>query len=156
RTQEIRASSIRRFTAWNKGRRMNVRWEPHPAVARLEAELDELRSTNPLRTTAPVPGGNLTSNDYLGLSTDQRLESAVREAMEESTRVCSTGSRLLSGHEPVWDNLEAQLASFVGTAASVYFSSGYVANIGLLTSILRSNTVVFSDSANHASIIDGI
>jgi 8-amino-7-oxononanoate synthase len=55
-----------------------------------------------------------------------------------------------------WDDLESQLASFVGTEASVFFSSGYLANVGIFNSLLTPNAIVFSDSANHASIIDGI
>jgi 8-amino-7-oxononanoate synthase len=135
---------------------MNVRWTRHPALARLQAELEELQTDNQYRTAANIPGVNLSSNDYLGLSNDARLKSALVAAIDETGRVSSTGSRLLSGHLSVWDDLETQLASFVGTEASLYFSSGYTANIAVLTSILKPNTIVFSDSANHASIIDGI
>src|SRR6185436_20005146 len=134
---------------------MKTRWKTHAVVARLQSELDELRFLNQFRKLEQVPGINLYSNDYLGLADDPRLRLVVAQAMEDQ-RLCSTGSRLLSGHAQVWDQLEAQLASFVGAEASVYFSSGYLANIGLLSSILNPDVTVFSDSANHASLIDGI
>ncbi len=68
----------------------------------------------------------------------------------------STGSRLLSGHAAIWEELELQLARFTGAEEALYFNSGYAANVGLLSAVLRPEDVVFSDSANHASIIDGI
>jgi 8-amino-7-oxononanoate synthase len=135
---------------------MELTSKTHMTVARLQAELEILESARQFRRVGNVVGVNLCSNDYLGLGNDSRLKQAVVAALEEKSRICSTGSRLLSGHEEIWDDLELHLASFVGAEASVYFSSGYMANLGLLTSILGPDTVVFSDSANHASIIDGI
>src|SRR5207302_5360215 len=68
----------------------------------------------------------------------------------------STGSRLLSGHTTAWDDLETTFARFTGTEAALYFNSGFSANTGLLSSILDSSDVVFSDALNHASLIDGL
>jgi 8-amino-7-oxononanoate synthase len=62
----------------------------------------------------------------------------------------------LSGHEEVWAVLENDFARWVGAEAALYFTSGCAANIGLLSALLRIEDVVFSDSANHASLIDGI
>jgi 8-amino-7-oxononanoate synthase len=62
----------------------------------------------------------------------------------------------LSGHEEVWTLLEHDFARWVGADAALYFTSGYAANMGLLSALLRPEDVVFSDSANHASLIDGI
>jgi 8-amino-7-oxononanoate synthase len=56
----------------------------------------------------------------------------------------------------VWEEIEQEFAEFAGTEAALYFGSGYAANVGLLTSILSKNDVVFSDELNHASLIDGI
>jgi 8-amino-7-oxononanoate synthase len=129
----------------------------HSAFLRgARAGLDELQSRSQLRRLENTQGVTFCSNDYLGLSTDQRLRDAIAAAMAEGTPVGSTGSRLLSGHAPIWDQLESELARFAGTEAALYFSSGYAANVGLLTSLLRPEDVVFSDSANHASIIDGV
>jgi 8-amino-7-oxononanoate synthase len=135
---------------------MKARWKTHVTLTRLEAELDHLSFGNQLRRIERVPGVNLCSNDYLGLSDDPRLKLAIQTALNETNRVSSTGSRLLSGNDHAWETLEEKLASFVGAEAAVYFSSGYMANIGLFTSIVQPDATVFSDSANHASIIDGI
>ena len=134
---------------------MKARWKTHLTLSRLQAELENLRSDNQFRRLGSVSGVNLCSNDYLGLSRDSRLKGVIRSALDQET-VSSTGSRLLSGHHDAWDALEAKLASFVGAEGAVYFSSGYMANLGLFTSIIPPTATVFSDSANHASIIDGI
>jgi 8-amino-7-oxononanoate synthase len=76
--------------------------------------------------------------------------------MLKATRIGGTGSRLLSGHAAVWNELEEEFAAFAGSEAALYFGSGYAANIGLLTSLAGKNDVIFSDALNHASIIDGI
>ncbi len=99
---------------------------------------------------------NFCSNDYLGLARHPELGRAVSDAIAQCGRVASTGSRLLSGHVPAWEVLEAEFASWVGSDAALLFNSGYAANTGLLGSILRDSDVVFSDSANHASLIDGL
>jgi 8-amino-7-oxononanoate synthase len=99
---------------------------------------------------------NLCSNDYLGLSDSEELHAAVVEAVRTAARVGGTGSRLLSGHLHDWDRLEQEFAEFAGTEAALYFGSGYAANIGLLTSILGKDDIVFSDELNHASLIDGM
>ncbi|HEY2819845.1 MAG TPA: 8-amino-7-oxononanoate synthase [Candidatus Acidoferrum sp.] len=99
---------------------------------------------------------NLCSNDYLGLSESEELKAAVIEAVQTAPRIGGTGSRLLSGHLRDWDSLEQEFADFAGTEAALYFGSGYAANVGLLTSILRKDDVVFSDELNHASLIDGL
>jgi len=108
------------------------------------------------RTLTELSGVNLCSNDYLGLSQSAALRDAVVAAVENSSRVGSTGSRLLSGHAAAWDELEIEFASFAGTEAALYFGSGYAANIGLLTSLAGRNDIIFSDALNHASLIDGI
>ncbi len=99
---------------------------------------------------------NLCSNDYLGLSQSEELRAAVVEAVRTAPRIGGTGSRLLSGHSLEWDALEQEFAEFAGTEAALYFGSGYAANVGLLTSILRKGDIVFSDELNHASLIDGM
>jgi 8-amino-7-oxononanoate synthase len=99
---------------------------------------------------------NLCSNDYLGLSHSDELRSVVIEAVRTAPRIGGTGSRLLSGHLREWDSLEQEFAQFARTESALYFGSGYAANLGLLTSILRKDDVVFSDELNHASLIDGM
>lgn len=123
---------------------------------RILAELSELESAAQLRSLETVQGVDLSSNDYLGLATDPRMKQAVLEGVKAAERTGSTGSRLLSGHDEAWDAVEREFARWVGAESALYFSSGYVANVGVLTSLLGPEDVVFSDSANHASLIDGI
>ena len=123
---------------------------------RILAELANLESQAQLRHLETIRGIDLGSNDYLGLSVDPRMRQAIREAVDSSQRVASTGSRLLSGHDESWTGIENEFARWVGAESALYFTSGYAANIGLLSAILQPEDVVFSDSANHASLIDGI
>jgi len=135
---------------------MRTRSKVPATLLRLESELEELRRENQFRELHAIEGINLCSNDYLGLSRDPRMKDTVRRALQDGCPVSSTGSRLLSGHSDEWNALEMQLASFVGAEAAVFFSSGYLANVGLLTSVLGSRSTVFSAAANHASLIDGM
>ena len=123
---------------------------------RILAELSDLESRAELRHLETVQGVNLSSNDYLGLATDPWMKQAVLKGVNSSSRIASSGSRLLSGHEEAWTLLEYDFARWVGAEAALYFTSGYAANVGLLSALLRPEDIVFSDSANHASLIDGI
>jgi 8-amino-7-oxononanoate synthase len=123
---------------------------------RILAELSELETRAELRHLETVEGIDLSSNDYLGLATDPRMKQAVLNGVGSASRIASTGSRLLSGHAEEWTLLEHDFARWVGAESALYFTSGYSANVGLLSALLRSEDLVFSDSANHASLIDGI
>jgi 8-amino-7-oxononanoate synthase len=125
-------------------------------LERLSAALSELRDADQFRDLATPPGIPLSSNDYLGLASHPRLREVIAQAAAEDDRVASTGSRLLSGNHARWEQLESQFAAFIGVEAALYFSSGYAANVGLLSSIAKPGDTIFSDSANHASLIDGI
>ncbi|HWZ44475.1 MAG TPA: 8-amino-7-oxononanoate synthase [Candidatus Saccharimonadales bacterium] len=118
--------------------------------------LSELQTQAQLRELSIVRGVDLCSNDYLGLSSDPRLQAALSEGLEYCGRSGATGSRLLSGHHDVWDELEAEFAGFAGTEAALFFNSGFAANTGLLSALLGPGDFVYSDALNHASIIDGI
>jgi 8-amino-7-oxononanoate synthase len=123
---------------------------------RIARELDSLREISQFRTL-DIPGGiDLSSNDYLGLARDPRLKTAAAQSVQHVQRMGGTGSRLLSGNAREWEDLEEEFAAFAGTEAALYFGSGYAANIGLLSSLLRPGDVVFSDALNHASLIDGM
>jgi 8-amino-7-oxononanoate synthase len=122
----------------------------------LESGLRQLAELSQQRSLALTAGVNLCSNDYLGLSEDPALKEAILDSVRSTSRVSGTGSRLLSGHAAVWDELESEFASFAGTGDALYFSSGYAANLGLVTSLLGKDDVVFSDALNHASLIDGM
>ncbi len=122
----------------------------------LEEELGELTSRGELRDLEIPTGINLCSNDYLGLSTHPLLCEAVVEAIARAERFSGTGSRLLAGHAREWDEIENEFAAFVGAEAALFFTSGYLANIGLLGSVVGRGDVIFSDEFNHASLIDGV
>ena len=122
----------------------------------LQAELRELEAREQRRSLAEIHGTNLCSNDYLELSRHPALKEAVERAVRDAKHIGGTGSRLLSGHAAAWEQLEEEFAEFAGTEAALYFGSGYLANLGLLTALQKKDDLVFSDALNHASLIDGM
>jgi 8-amino-7-oxononanoate synthase len=123
---------------------------------RLSRELAELERESQLRSLETSHTLDFSSNDYLGLASDARIKHAVAATLASPELAASTGSRLLSGNSERWTALESDFARFAGTEAALYFTSGYLANVGLLSSLLEPEDIVFSDSANHASLIDGM
>lgn len=124
---------------------------------RTEKHLRAIEKHGQWRTLKPPQGRSvdLCSNDYLGLAKDERLKAAMIVEIERNG--CgATASRLLRGEREVFAEAERKFAEFKGVERSLFFSSGYAANIGLLTTFLESGDVVFSDELNHASLIDGI
>src|SRR5260363_163494 len=95
------------------------------------ADLARLAARDRLRVLAPQRGKDFASNDYLGLANSPRLAAAIAAAVEEGVPVGSGGSRLLGNH-PEHEALEADAAAFFGAEASLYFSSGYGANVAIL------------------------
>ena len=124
--------------------------------ADLQKGLRALVQRNQYRTLAEIHGVNLCSNDYLGLAGHPTLHAAVSIAVQESSHIGGTGSRLLSGQTEDWLDLETRFACFAGTESALFFSSGYSANLGLLSSLVTKDDVIFSDILNHASLIDGM
>src|SRR5580765_1025610 len=122
----------------------------------MEGALARLQERSQLRDFAQIEGVNFCSNDYLGLAQDHRLKEAVLEAVKAAPLAGGTGSRLLSGHDVIWNGLEEEFAEFAGMESALYFSSGYGANVGLMTAMLGKHDEVFSDALNDASLIDGI
>lgn len=96
----------------------------------------------------------LCSNDYLGLANHPALRRAAQEAVERYG-VGSGASRLVSGSMTLHAQLEHRIAEFKGAEAALLFNSGYAANTGIIPAIMGEGDVIFSDSLNHASIIDG-
>ena len=130
--------------------------EKNQFASAMESKLAALRERSQLRSFAQLEGVNFCSNDYLGLAEDPQLKLALLESVEHAACVGGTGSRLLSGHHPSWDELEEEFAAFARMGAALYFANGYAANLGLLSSVLGKDDLVFSDALNHASLIDGI
>ncbi len=136
-------------------------------LAYLSAELETLQRAGLYRQLRVVAGEqaadavvdgrqvvNLSSNNYLGLTTHPRL----RERAIDAARRFGVGSgsvRTIAGTMALHMELERRLAEFKQTEAAVVFQSGFTANAGTVSSILTKDDVVISDELNHASIIDG-
>ncbi|HFD79226.1 MAG TPA: 8-amino-7-oxononanoate synthase [Gammaproteobacteria bacterium] len=93
------------------------------------------------------------SNDYLGLASDPRLVEALKEGAERFG-VGSGAAHLVSGHSRAHELLEEELAEFLGVPRVLLFSTGYMANLGVVTSLAGRGDTVFEDRLNHASLID--
>ena len=97
----------------------------------------------------------LGSNNYLGLTGDERVKQAARDALERYGTGL-TGSRFLNGTTPLHTELERELADWMGTEDVIVFTTGHQANVGCLGTILGPSDTVICDSADHASILDGV
>ena len=97
---------------------------------------------------------NFCSNDYLGLAAHPRIVERFRSAAIQYG-VGSGASHLVCGHSAPHHQLEEALAEFTGRARALLFSSGYMANAGILSSLLQRGDSVFEDRLNHASLLDG-
>jgi 8-amino-7-oxononanoate synthase len=96
----------------------------------------------------------LCSNNYLGLANHPRLAAAAERATRD-VGTSAVSSRLVSGHMGVHAEAEETIAAWKGTEASLLFSTGYQANLGVLTTLVGAGDLIVSDALNHASIIDG-
>ncbi|MDH6197143.1 8-amino-7-oxononanoate synthase [Mycobacterium frederiksbergense] len=107
-----------------------------------------------LRPRTPHSGVvDLASNDYLGLSRHPEVIAGAIDAVQK-WGTGSTGSRLVTGTTTDHEQLESELAEFVGAQAGLVFATGYAANLAAVTALADPDTLVISDAHNHASIID--
>ena len=121
---------------------------------RLRGRLSTLGAQGLTRSLHAPEGIDLSSNDYLGLATHPLLRQRMAEAVAREG--CgSTGSRLLRGEREAFSALEQRFAAFKSSEKSLYFSSGYLANLAVLATLPEAGDVIFSDERNHASLIDG-
>jgi len=97
---------------------------------------------------------NFATNDYLGLSQHDQVRSAAASAIDR-WGTGSGSSRLVSGTLSVHQQLEATIASWKRSEEAIVFSSGFLTNLGVMTTFASKEVEVFSDELNHASIIDG-
>jgi len=126
---------------------------PDTLAIRIQERLQAIRESRLERSLRPPSGIDFSSNDYLGLSNHPRVVQAMLEAIEREG-VGSTGSRLLRGERQAFAEIEARFAAFKGAERALYFSSGYLANLAVLTTFVEGGDVILSDSRNHASLID--
>ena len=138
----------------------------HAALTRLQdglaaLQVDHLERRRPLLDGAQgarvtIDGQRVVSfcsNDYLGLAADPALVQAAHAALDE----CGVGAgaaHLIAGHHRFHEDFEAAFARFVGKPAALLFSTGYMANLGVLTALLGRRGEVFGDKLNHASLVD--
>ena len=97
----------------------------------------------------------LGSNNYMGLTNDRRTIEAAKAALDKYGTGCS-GSRFLNGTLVLHQTLEKELAEFFSKDAAMTFSTGFQTNLGIISSLCDRHTVIFTDSENHASIVDAI
>ena len=111
----------------------------------------------PARPVVEMEGAErimLGSNNYLGLTGDERVIQGARDALDRFGTGL-TGSRLLNGTTPLHLELEAEIAQWMGTDDAIVFTTGHQANVGTLGTILAPGDTVVADSGDHASILDG-
>jgi len=133
----------------------------------IDEQLDRLRHHDlyrdlppPLESVGPtcrVAGRellNFASNDYLGLAADPRLIEAAARSLAEAG-MGRGASPLICGRSAGHLALEQQLAEFEGTEAALLFASGFAANAGIIPALVDEGDAIYSDSHNHASIVDG-
>ena len=97
---------------------------------------------------------NLSSNNYLGLATNEDLKSAAKHAID-SHGVGAGAVRSINGTLDLHDELEETLAKFKGTEAAIAYQSGFNCNMAAISAVMNKNDAILSDELNHASIIDG-
>jgi 8-amino-7-oxononanoate synthase len=124
--------------------------------------LEELRRQERFRSLRPPAGFDLSSNDYLGYGNGRRPPlahtAAIRAGSLYGGDLPHTGmaSRLLRGHHPIWDEVESRLAAWHKAEAVLIMNSGFVANEGLIATVVEPGDWVASDELSHACIIEGI
>ncbi|XKH01449.1 8-amino-7-oxononanoate synthase [Marinobacter nauticus] len=108
----------------------------------------------PQLTADGKPLLSFCSNDYLGLANDAGNIEALKNALPE-TGLGGAASHLVCGHHEAHHQLEERLAAFTERSSALFFSTGYMANMGVISALVGRGDTVFSDKLNHASIVDG-
>ncbi len=132
---------------------------PRPTLNELLARKLEQRKESGLLRQLRVAEGKVDfcSNDYLGLARSAELKQRVHDAVEqEGVRTGSTGSRLLSGHSKLSEDVETFIAQYHDSPTALLFNSGYDANLGLFSALGRLSQTVVYDELIHASVHDGM
>ncbi|MFY9270368.1 MAG: 8-amino-7-oxononanoate synthase [Candidatus Manganitrophaceae bacterium] len=122
----------------------------------LRRDLSEITPSD-LATTLVSHGKtllNFSSNNYLGLTNHPVLISAAVTAIKNGG-TGGSASRLISGNNPFYPEIEHRLAKFKSTESALVFSSGYMTNLGALQTLVKKGDLIFADRLSHASLIDG-
>jgi 8-amino-7-oxononanoate synthase len=120
------------------------------------AGLKALEGRGRLRSLRGRSGIDFASNDYLGLAESAELRQAAIEALERGVPVGSGGSRLLRGNHPEHESLEREAAAYFSAESALYFSSGYVANFAIFSTLPQRGDLVVYDRLVHASVHEGV
>lgn len=126
---------------------------------KLQQKLAERAAQGNLRALKTTSGlTDFCSNDYLGLARSEKLRALIHKEEEKYKHLPlgATGSRLLSGNHPLFEELEGIIARYHHAEAALLFNSGYSANVGLLSALPQRGDTVFYDEASHASMKDGL
>jgi len=136
-------------------------------MEKIKEELEKLKNNNQLRTIPNIISKsdgkivvdgceyiNFASNDYLGISTKDNLRQEFLK--KHDSLLSSASARLLTGSSPDYKSLEKTVSDIFGKESALIFNTGYQANLGVISSLIGREDVVFSDKLNHASIIDGM
>ncbi|WP_335872769.1 glycine C-acetyltransferase [Bacillus sp. 2205SS5-2] len=139
----------------------------HTLTQFLNTNLNELKNQGLYNEIDPVQGPNgpiitiegrklinLSSNNYLGLATDERLKEVGKKAIDEYG-VGAGAVRTINGTLDVHLELEDTIAKFKGTEAAIAYQSGFNCNMAAISAVMDKNDAILSDELNHASIIDG-
>ena len=131
------------------------------------AELEQRRGAGLYRTRREISGPHqpqlradgapmlsFCSNDYLGLASHPELVASARAGLVDHG-LGGASSHLICGHHSEHHRLEGKLAAFTQRSSALFFSTGYMANVGVITALAGKGDTIFSDALNHASIIDG-
>ncbi|GBF49952.1 putative 8-amino-7-oxononanoate synthase [Leptospira ryugenii] len=121
----------------------------------IQSDLSHIISKHLYRKPYPIANLDFCSNDYLGLSKHPELLQAMHQNLDQ-LGAGSTAARLVRGHRTEIDDFEAEFSQFIHSEDSLFVANGFIANMGLIDTIADSQTYVFTDRLNHASILDGI
>ena len=124
--------------------------------AKLQDDLDALTRRHRRRTLAARTGHDFASNDYLGLAGSPDMRAIVADALARGVPIGAGGSRLLRGNHEEHEALEAEAATWFGSEAALYFSTGFAANGGLFAALPGADDIVVHDELVHASAHDGM
>ncbi len=139
-------------------------FNPYDWIDRSLSTIERAKWSRSTQVITSLPGTEVTidgqtlinfgSNDYLGLAGDDRvIQAAIRATQSFGTG--ATGSRLMSGHKQLHQDLELAIATLKGTEAALVFSSGYLANLGTIAAVVGKKDLILSDRLNHSSLKNG-
>ncbi len=128
-------------------------------LSKLKYKLAERAAQGNLRQLKTTTGlTDFCSNDYLGMARSEKLRAAIEAEAQQYGHLPlgATGSRLLSGNNLLFEELEETIARYHHGETALLFNSGYAANVGLLSALPQRGDTVFYDEASHASMKDGL